>query len=274
MARPAASEALPQTVCFVNSPVYNLERVHVRIKFHVRAHAVRFARVTEMTEPRSVPRRRADLREAIENDIVMGRLLPGDRLDEVTLANRFEVSRTPVREALAELAASGLIEIRPHRGAFVRRLDVMELVEMFEVMAELEATCGRLAAQRLTAEDRAALEATHEACRRAQEADDGEAYYPANTAFHDAIYRATHNGHLFEHVRRMRDRLQPYRRLQLRANQRLRNSFAEHEAILAAILSGNSAEADARLRAHVQVQGTRFGDFVASVRTLGQAPAA
>lgn len=223
-----------------------------------------------MSEARPA-RRRAELREAIENDIVTGRFAPGERLDEVTLANRFCVSRTPIREALAQLASSGLIEIRPHRGAFVRRLDVMELVEMFEVMSELEATCGRLAAQRLTSEDRAALIETHEACRRAAEAEDGDAYYAANQAFHEAIYRSAHNSYLVEHVIRMRDRLKAHRRLQLRVHHRVRSSFAEHETILDALLAGDAEAADERLRAHVQVQGRRFNDFVASLQLLREA---
>ena len=213
-------------------------------------------------------RRRNELRETIENDIVMGRFAPGERLDEVTLANRFSVSRTPIREALAQLASSGLIEIRPHRGAFVRRLEVMELVEMFEVMSELEATCGRLAAHRLTPEDRLALEEAHELCRRAAAEEEIEGYYLGNRAFHEAIYRSAHNSYLVEHVIRMRDRLTAHRRLQLRVHHRMRSSFAEHEKILQALLAGDAAAADAGLRAHVQVQGLRFNDFVASLQLL------
>ena len=92
------------------------------------------------------------LREQLEQDIITGVFKPGDRLDEVSLAKRFSISRTPIRETLQRLASSGLVERRPRRGVFVRTLSLQELVEMFEVMAELEGMCGRLAARRIIPE--------------------------------------------------------------------------------------------------------------------------
>ena len=84
------------------------------------------------------------LREAIEEEIATGKLLPGSRLDEAELAKRFNVSRTPIREALNLLLGEGLIEARPRRGAVVARVSPQRLIEMFEVMAELEVMCARL----------------------------------------------------------------------------------------------------------------------------------
>ena len=97
--------------------------------------------------------RRADnIAEALEEHIFSGIFQNGDRLDEVRLAEQFGVSRTPLREALQRLALSGLVELVPRRGAFVRQPGPIELMEMFEVMAELEAVCGRLAARRISDE--------------------------------------------------------------------------------------------------------------------------
>ena len=93
------------------------------------------------------------LRLALEKDIFLLRLQPGDRLDEASLAQRFGTSRTPVREALRQLAASGLVEIRAHRGAEVSRLSIPQLLEMFEFMSVLEGVCARFAAERATAEE-------------------------------------------------------------------------------------------------------------------------
>ena len=90
------------------------------------------------------------LRDHLEEDILTGALRPGDRLDEMSLAERFGVSRTPIREALFHLAAAGLIDNRPKRGAIVAEIGPRQLVEMFEVMAELEGMCARLAARRAT----------------------------------------------------------------------------------------------------------------------------
>lgn len=206
------------------------------------------------------------LREVLEEDIAGGVYPPGTRLDEASLARRFAVSRTPIREALIELAASGLIEIRPRRGAFVREIGIPRLIEMFEVMAELEAMCGRLAARRMTPDEHARLVAAHEACARASESGDPSAYFEANGQFHEAIYSGSGNEFLAEQARALQSRLKPYRRLQLHVRNRVGNSFQEHEAIVAAILDGDDTRAEAALRAHILIQGERFNDFVASLR--------
>ncbi|MDI4664871.1 GntR family transcriptional regulator [Xanthobacter autotrophicus] len=198
------------------------------------------------------------LREALEEDIASGRLRPGRRLDEVSLAERFGVSRTPVRETLIQLAASGLVEIRPRRGAFVVLLGPRELMESFELMAEVEASCARLAAQRMGPSDRAALHEAHGACRAAVGAGDEAAYYAANARFHGAIYAGTGNRMLCAEAQRLQRSLQPYRRLQLRVPRRMEASFAEHEGVLEALVAGDGATAAERLRAHVVVQGERF----------------
>src|SRR3954467_5687229 len=116
--------------------------------------------------------RSSQLREAIEELIAVGAVAPGQHLDEMELAARFGVSRTPVRETLIQLASMGLVVIRPRRGAIVAELGPQQLVEMFEVMSELEATCGRLAARRMTPEEQRALLAAHQACQDARDAQE------------------------------------------------------------------------------------------------------
>lgn len=206
-----------------------------------------------------------ELVRILEQEIVTGTLTPGERLDEASLATRFGVSRTPVREALNQLASTGLVEVRPRRGAAVAAPGLKELLEMFEVMAELEGLCGRLAARRMSREERAELEAAHEACRTCTEQGNSDGYYGANVAFHEAIYAGCHNRFLAEQTRALRNRLSPYRRLQLRRVNRIDESFAEHEAVLAAILAGDADEADRLLQSHVTVQGGSFADFVANL---------
>ena len=133
------------------------------------------------------------IREALENAIVDGQFPPGAKLDPEALAREFEVSRTPIREALQQLEASGLVRVAAKRGTFVSEWSVEELAERFEVMAEIEAMCARLAARRITDAELAELEAAHEACRQLAEEGDIDAYYAENSAFHACIYRATHN---------------------------------------------------------------------------------
>jgi DNA-binding GntR family transcriptional regulator len=97
-------------------------------------------------------RTRADaLKDAIAQAILSGVYAPGQRLDEVSVAQRFAVSRTPVREALKQLAAMDLVEIRPHRGAVVAAVEPARLAELVEAIGEIEAVCARLAAERMDA---------------------------------------------------------------------------------------------------------------------------
>jgi DNA-binding GntR family transcriptional regulator len=210
-------------------------------------------------------KRSDQLREAIEEKIAMGDYPPGKRLDEAELLTEFGVSRTPLREALIQLASLGLIELRPRRGAVVAQLGPRQLIEMFEVMGELEAMCGRLAARRITVVEQKELIAAHQACKAAAESDGPDAYYYANERFHYAIYAASHNSFLAAEARQLHRKLRVYRRLQLRLRNRVSNSFAEHDGIVAAILAGNGELTDERLRKHILIQGERFGDLVASI---------
>lgn len=213
-------------------------------------------------------RRAEALRDQLEQDIVTGRFKPGERLDEQSLAARFSVSRTPVREALMQLASSGMVALLPRRGAFVASLSVKEVIERFEVMAAIEAACGGLAARRITDEQRDALLAAHRACIEAAERGDADGYYYANERFHRTIYAASHNGYLAEQAGQLHTRLKPYRRLQLRARQRVSQSLAEHEGIVAAILDGESHTAERILRDHILIQGERLTDFISSLETV------
>ncbi|WP_082616626.1 GntR family transcriptional regulator [Massilia sp. Root418] len=214
--------------------------------------------------------RSTELREDIEEMIAVGELTPGQHLDETELAARFEVSRTPIREALIQLASMGVVVIRPRRGAIVADLGPQQLVEMFEVMSELEATCGRLAARRMTPAEQQALLAAHQACKDALDAQEPDAYYYKNEAFHEAIYAGSHNQFLIEQARSLYRRLRPYRRLQLRVRNRLSNSYAEHDGVVQAILAGDGEKAAELLREHVMIQGQRFSDLMASLPQLGK----
>jgi len=205
------------------------------------------------------------LRDEIENGIISNDFAPGERLDEVQLATRFGVSRTPVREALMQLNAIGLVEIRPRRGAIVIDPGPHRIFEMFEVMAEIEGMAGSLAARRLMDADRAAILAAHDDCKRSSSAGDSDAYYYDNERFHRAIYTASHNDFLAEQCIALHRRLQPYRRLQLRVRNRVATSFSEHDAVVEALFAGDAERARTLLRQHVSIQGERFSDLVSTL---------
>ncbi len=213
-------------------------------------------------------RRSEQLGGLIEERIVTGFYPPGTRLDEQELAETFGVSRTPVREALIQLASTGLIDIRPRRGAIVPEMKVERLLEMFEVMAELEAMCGRLAARRIQPAELMELEAAHQACAAARDASDPDTYYQLNEVFHHRIYEASHNSFLAEQATALHRRLRPYRRLQLRVRNRMDSSFLEHSGIMDALKAQESDQVAAKLRNHVVIQGERFNDLIANLQQL------
>jgi DNA-binding GntR family transcriptional regulator len=139
---------------------------------------------------------------------------------------------------------------------------------MFEVMAELEAMCGRLAARRMSKAEHSELIAAHVACEAACQSEDPDAYYSQNEIFHHVIYAGSHNGFLAEQTSALHKRLRSYRRLQLRVRDRMPASLREHQRVVDAILAGNSELTAEVLRTHVLVQGERFGDLMAYLNPL------
>ncbi|MBO6834542.1 MAG: GntR family transcriptional regulator [Alphaproteobacteria bacterium] len=204
------------------------------------------------------------LRESLEQMILSGEFEDGERLDETRLSARLGVSRTPLRESFQMLAATGLVELIPRRGAFVRQPDVVQMFEMFEVMAELEAMCGRLAARLCSEEDLRRMHDAADDCDRALELGDADIYYRANEVFHNALYQASGNSFLAGEASRLHKRLQPFRRMQLRVRGRLKQSMDEHRDILMAIEAADEDRAAQALRSHIAIQGKKFNDLMAS----------
>ena len=210
----------------------------------------------------------AIIRDSLEQRIIEGELGIGKRLDEAELSAHYGVSRTPVREALQRLAESGLAEHLPRRGTFVSTPGLSELVEMFEVMAELECMAVRLATRRATNADIDALTESNEACRAAFRAGDTKSYYELNAAVHRQIYKMSGNSFLTAEARRLHDRLRPYRRLQLRVRGRMGESMNEHDIILAAMRDGDAQQAVVTMRKHITLLGERFNDLVSGFNLL------
>ncbi len=203
----------------------------------------------------------------IEELIFDGTFRDGEHLDEMQLADRFSVSRTPVREALLRLAQSGLIEHLPRRGAFVRQPGPIELMEMFEVMAELEASAARLAANRISDHAIGELKEANQRCNAAVEEQNTEKYYGENEQFHAILYRESGNSFLEKECLRLQRCLQPFRRTQLRLRGRLKQSMREHELIVSALEDGDEIQAANASRGHVAVQGENFHHLMASLKT-------
>ncbi len=212
------------------------------------------------------------VRRQIADQIISGVLRPGEELDEKKLAEAFNVSRTPVREALRQLAAANLVEWRPHQSAVVAKITPSKMLEMFEVMAELEGFCGRLAARRMTPAEHAALVSLHKKFKPFIDARDREGYHELNKSFHEAIFAGSHNDYLKEQAVAIYGRLAPYRAYQLKRPDALRRASAEHEAIVEAIVAGDGDEAHRLLVAHVSLSNELFSDLVAALNSAEAGP--
>jgi DNA-binding GntR family transcriptional regulator len=209
--------------------------------------------------------RAEELRLQLADEIVRGVLAPGAALDETDIARRFSVSRTPVREALRQLAASGLIDARAHRGAVVARPSIERLTGMFEAMAELEAMCAGLAAERMTPAERHRLEAVHEELRVLSHAGNPDRFHEVNERFHNTIYAGSQNAYIAEITLATRVRVQPFRRAQFRNLGRLAKSHAEHDRVVVAILRGDRTGAAAAMRAHIELVRDEYELYAVSV---------
>ena len=211
--------------------------------------------------------RRADqISEILEQLIFRGDYKDGQRLDEIKLAAKFNVSRTPIREALQRLVLSGLAEQLPRRGVFIRQPGPIELMEMFETMAELEGACGRFAATRMTDEGLERLVVSNGRCKEAVEHENVVDYYDENEIFHKEIYRGSTNAFLERQTLHLQNRLKPYRRVQLHFRGRMLESLKEHEAIVEALQKGDADWAEKMIKSHVTVQGEKFHQLMAGLK--------
>jgi DNA-binding GntR family transcriptional regulator len=200
-----------------------------------------------------------ELHLQLADDIVRGALVPGAALNETELAERFQVSRSPVREAIRQLAASRLIETHPHRGSVVARPDAGHLTEMLQAMAELEALCAGLAAERMTATERRALETSHERLRALMQEGDPQRYHKINEVFHTTIYGGAHSKWLVKIMVVTRMRVQPFRRAQFHNLGQLARSYAEHDRVVTAIARGDRDGAAEAMYSHIMTVREEYG---------------
>jgi DNA-binding GntR family transcriptional regulator len=188
---------------------------------------------------------------AIKAQLREGLLVPGQRLVAAELATRLGVSGSALREALGRLAGEGLIELAPHRGASVRRMEAADLAETYELREAIEGMAARLAARHLTRASAAQLRAALKASD-AGAAQGVAAFVPANLAFHAAVLAASGRqrfARLADQLSLPLDRLAP-RRLALPAT--IAASASDHRAIARAILARDEAGAEAAMRAHLR----------------------
>lgn len=196
---------------------------------------------------------------ALAKDILSGAAEPGRRLDEPSICRKFNVSRTPIREALRRLSGTGLVEITPRKGVTVARIDVAQLNEMFEALAEFEALCARLSAIRMTPLEKKRLELVNTS-RQPRIAKGEKDFVALNNEFHELIYQGSHNSSIASATRSFRQRLTPFRALQFVPGQ-TEHSFHEHDDIVSAIIASDADRAYTAMRDHVIGTGLQVIEY-------------
>lgn len=191
------------------------------------------------------------IEQALLEEIGAGELAPGQRLDEVGLADRFGASRTPVREALSRLTAQGILVQGEKRGVFVAQYNREQLSQIFEAMHEIESACARIVSQRLNFLSRSTIEAAQADCVAAAEAGDRAAYLRANEEFHEAIYQATGNPYMAEIASEFRRRTGPFRAKKFQTREDLIASAEGHRALIDDIFTEDGATASKGMRTHM-----------------------
>jgi DNA-binding GntR family transcriptional regulator len=193
--------------------------------------------------------------DMIETAIMKGELAPGTRISEVPLARTFGISRGPLREAIRRLEGRGLLERVPHVGSRVVTLSADDLLEVFDIREALEGMACRLAAERMTDDDIAAVEAVLERHRDDAALKAGEAYYqqPGDYDFHYRIAQGSGNRRIVELLcGEMYHLLRIYRYRSGAVPGRALRAFEEHRAILAALRARDGALAETLMRQHIR----------------------
>ncbi len=207
-----------------------------------------------------------DVLRMIEEDIVAGRMQPGARLDERTLAKRFGVSRTPIREVLFRMSSLGIVELRRNKGAFVAEISSGRLVGMLEVMAELKVLAARQAARRMSIEERQRIGVLRDGMEACVQAGELQQYFDKANAMLDAIFEGTHNPFLVDTARTIQVCLCAYRsHLSQILHKPIQTSLEENKNIANAMLAGDSVEAERWMRQQTELRREEFADLITLV---------
>lgn len=183
--------------------------------------------------------------------LVEGQIAPGAKLNERELCEQMKVSRTPLREAIKTLAAEGLVELLPNRGAIAVQLGEADILNTFEVMAGLEGLSGELAARRITSAELTEIEAMHYEMKAAYTRRDLSAYYRLNAAIHRAFNAAAKNPVLTATYQQVNARLQALRFRSNQDGEKWARAMQEHDRMIEALQRRDGAALRVELVAHL-----------------------
>ncbi len=211
---------------------------------------------TVATLRQPIPRRTLhdELVDRLREMIHVGELAAGEKIPEKALCEQFQVSRTPLREALKVLAADGLVRLTPNRGASVAALTLQDLEEVFPIIATLEGLSGELACRRISDPEIAEIREMHEEMVRRYEARDLPEYFRLNQAIHRAILESAGNTSLQSVYDNLAGRISRARYVANMSPARWERAVAEHCEILAALEDRDGERLGRVLREHVMTK--------------------
>jgi DNA-binding GntR family transcriptional regulator len=181
-----------------------------------------------------------ELQSVIRKWVFTGKITAGDRINEKLLSEALGISRGPVREALQALRQEGLVEIIPNRGAFLRKLTLKEVLDLYDVLAGLSYSAGRLLPSRISEEQLAEASTLHDQMVDAVSKDQPLAFFEHNLRFHVLLFKATKNRSLWELMRGLETQMMLYLHREATKTWMLKDSNEQHETILTCISAGDS----------------------------------
>ena len=190
--------------------------------------------------------------EELKKQILTGAIVPGTRMMEIEIAEKMDVSRTPVREAIRKLEIEGLVIIEPRRGAYASDISVKDMLDVLEVREDIEGLAASLTAKRITEEEIAEMEAANEAYFKAVHSGNTEEIIRSDEFFHQTIVRLTGNKTLMSMMESLQGLAIRFRYLYYDDFSRYENMPAEHEEIIKAIKTGDEEMARRASKEHVQ----------------------
>ena len=192
-----------------------------------------------------------EVAERLRQRIFAHELPPGTWVDEQALAAQYGISRTPLREALKVLASEGLVTLKPRRGCYVTEISERDLDEIFTVMALLEGQCAADTARKASETDLIHLRSVHDELERAASANDIDGFFEANQAFHHEVQQIADNRWLTQAITDLRKVIKLSRHHSLFSDGRLKQSLAEHRAILDALAHRDVVRSEQLMREHI-----------------------
>jgi DNA-binding GntR family transcriptional regulator len=211
----------------------------------------------------TMTRRSIEICTALEKDILGGHLTAGELVNEIALADRFGVSRTPVREALLSLASTGLVRLQPGRGAIVVGVSLQQVFDAYEVLSALFGLAAALCAMRLTPLERAQLQTLHEKMGSHMDAKEREDYMRLDDQVHELIVKGAGNPMLAHQIAQCHRTIAAVRHASMESHISLDVVYEEHAEVVRAVLARDEESARHAMSAHLQLRGDKASHLVA-----------